>query len=185
MCQDTGLAIVFVEIGQDLHVVGGDLREAVNEGVRQGCAEGYLRTSVRDLLTGENTGDNGLYPRPGLKDIPVLISTIDAWFGNMDRPLDFLKIDVQGAECRVLRGAAETIRRNPTIVALVEYYPLGLRLAGASGQELIDLLLFNRLSVRDARRPLSDGLDHLPVYEKKKHTNLICFGPNAEVPREL
>ena len=46
ICQDTGMAVVFLEIGQDAHIVGGDLTEAVNEGVRRGYKEGYLRKSV-------------------------------------------------------------------------------------------------------------------------------------------
>lgn len=58
LCQDTGLAILFIDIGQDVHIVGGDLREAVNEGVRQGYAEGYLRKSVCSPFTRANTGDN-------------------------------------------------------------------------------------------------------------------------------
>jgi fumarate hydratase subunit alpha len=58
MCQDTGLAVVFLEIGQDVHIVGGNLREAINEGVRQAYAEGYLRKSVCDPLTRKNTQDN-------------------------------------------------------------------------------------------------------------------------------
>lgn len=59
ICQDTGLAVVFLEIGQDVHVVGGDLYEAVNEGVRRGYVNGYLRKSVvKDPLIRENTGDN-------------------------------------------------------------------------------------------------------------------------------
>ena len=45
LCQDTGLAVVFVELGQDAHVIGNDLNEAINEGVRQGYKEGYLRAS--------------------------------------------------------------------------------------------------------------------------------------------
>ena len=58
VCQDTGVACVFLEIGQDVHIVG-DLTEAVNEGVRQGYAEGYLRKSVvGDPLQRVNTGDN-------------------------------------------------------------------------------------------------------------------------------
>ena len=58
VCQDTGVACVFLEIGQDVHIQG-DLTEAVNEGVRQGYAEGYLRKSVvRDPLDRVNTGDN-------------------------------------------------------------------------------------------------------------------------------
>ncbi len=59
LCQDTGVAVVFAEVGQDLHFVGGDLNEAIDEGVRQGYAEGYLRKSiVRDPLNRVNTGDN-------------------------------------------------------------------------------------------------------------------------------
>src|SRR5262245_15792317 len=46
VCQDTGMALVFVELGQDVHLVGGDLREAINRGVREGYQQGYLRKSV-------------------------------------------------------------------------------------------------------------------------------------------
>ena len=59
ICQDTGMAVVFLEIGQDVHFTGGDLEEAVNEGVREGYTEGYLRKSVvSDPLIRENTNDN-------------------------------------------------------------------------------------------------------------------------------
>lgn len=59
ICQDTGMAVIFMEIGQDVHFVGGYLEEAINEGVRQGYLEGYLRKSVvRDPLIRENTKDN-------------------------------------------------------------------------------------------------------------------------------
>ncbi|OAT81382.1 fumarate hydratase [Desulfotomaculum copahuensis] len=59
MCQDTGFAVVFLELGQEVHVTGGDLYEAVNEGVRRGYVEGYLRKSiVGDPLNRKNTGDN-------------------------------------------------------------------------------------------------------------------------------
>lgn len=59
VCQDTGMAVVFLKIGQDVHLTGGSLKEAVNEGVRQGYAEGYLRMSVvEDPLIRKNTGDN-------------------------------------------------------------------------------------------------------------------------------
>ena len=59
ICQDTGMACVFLEIGQDVHIVGGDLTEAVNEGVRCGYKNGYLRKSVvADPVRRGNTGDN-------------------------------------------------------------------------------------------------------------------------------
>ena len=58
ICQDCGLAVVFIEIGQDVHITGDDLKEAVNEGVRQGYMEGYLRKSACHPITRKNTGDN-------------------------------------------------------------------------------------------------------------------------------
>ncbi len=59
ICQDTGMAVIFLEIGQDVHFTGGDLGQAVEEGVRQGYAKGYLRKSVvGDPLLRENTKDN-------------------------------------------------------------------------------------------------------------------------------
>lgn len=59
ICQDTGMAVVFAEVGQDVHLEGGSLEDAVNEGVRRGYAEGFLRKSVvRDPLIRDNTKDN-------------------------------------------------------------------------------------------------------------------------------
>jgi len=59
MCQDTGLAVLMIELGQNVQIVDGDLTEALNEGVRQGYSEGYLRKSVlSDPLERKNTGDN-------------------------------------------------------------------------------------------------------------------------------
>ena len=59
ICQDTGMAVIFLEIGQDVHLQGGSLEDAVNKGVRQGYVEGFLRKSVvKDPLIRENTKDN-------------------------------------------------------------------------------------------------------------------------------
>ena len=59
ICQDTGMAVVFLEIGQDVHFEGGSLTDAINEGVRQGYVDGYLRKSVvKDPIERENTKDN-------------------------------------------------------------------------------------------------------------------------------
>ena len=59
ICQDTGMAVVFMEIGQDVHLTGGDLAEAIDEGVRRGYDKGYLRKSVvKDPVRRGNTGDN-------------------------------------------------------------------------------------------------------------------------------
>ena len=60
ICQDTGLAVVFADVGQDVHIIGGDFAEAVNEGVRRGYVDGYLRKSsvAEPLFERKNTGDN-------------------------------------------------------------------------------------------------------------------------------
>ena len=59
ICQDTGMAIIFIKIGQDVHFVGGSLEDAINEGVRRGYVDGYLRKSVvKDPILRENTKDN-------------------------------------------------------------------------------------------------------------------------------
>ncbi len=58
ICQDTGFTVVFVEFGQDVHLIGGDLNEAIHQGVRKGYQEGYLRKSVCHPFSRTNTGDN-------------------------------------------------------------------------------------------------------------------------------
>ena len=58
LCQDTGLVVVFVELGQEVHLVGGDMNEAIHEGVRQGYRDGYFRASSLDPLSRKNMGDN-------------------------------------------------------------------------------------------------------------------------------
>lgn len=59
ICQDTGMAVIFMEVGQEVHLTGGNITDAINEGVRQGYTEGYLRKSVvKDPLIRENTKDN-------------------------------------------------------------------------------------------------------------------------------
>lgn len=75
ICQDTGMAVFFVELGQDVHIEGGSLTDAINEGVRKGYTEGFLRKSVvKDPLIRENTKDNtpavihyDIVPGDGLK----------------------------------------------------------------------------------------------------------------------
>mgnify|MGYP000862134807 FL=1 len=59
ICQDTGMAVVFINVGQDVHITGGDITDAINEGVRRGYVDGYLRKSVvKDPIYRENTKDN-------------------------------------------------------------------------------------------------------------------------------
>ncbi len=112
LCQDTGLACVFLSLGQDVHVTGGSLSAAVNEGVRRGYAEGYLRKSaVADPLRRQNTGDN----TPALLHVDIVpgdglaITLAPKGFGseNMSR-LAMLK--PSDGEEGVRRFIVETVR---------------------------------------------------------------------------
>ena len=109
ICQDTGMAVIFMEIGQDVHFVGGDFEEAVNEGVRRGYVDGYLRKSVvKDPLIRENTKDNTpaiLHTKivPGDK---VKITIAPKGFGseNMSRILMLKPADgIEGVKMRFWR----------------------------------------------------------------------------------
>ena len=101
ICQDTGMAVVFLEIGQDVHFEGGDLETAVNEGIRRGYQDGYLRKSVvGDPLVRENTKDN----TPGVihyRIVPgdkVKITVAPKGFGSENMSRIFMLKPADGAE---------------------------------------------------------------------------------------
>lgn len=101
ICQDTGMAVVFMEIGQDVHFEGGNLEEAVNEGIRQGYAEGYLRKSVvRDPLIRENTKDNtpGIIHYSIVDGDQVTITVAPKGFGSENMSRVFMLKPADGAE---------------------------------------------------------------------------------------
>lgn len=113
ICQDTGMAVVFLEIGQDVHLEGGSVEEAVNEGVRQGYTEGFLRKSVvKDPIDRVNTGDNT--PAvihysivPGEK---VTITVAPKGFGseNMSRVFMLKPADgIEGVKEAILKAVTE------------------------------------------------------------------------------
>lgn len=101
ICQDTGMAVVFLEIGQDVHFEGGNLEDAVNEGVRRGYVDGYLRKSVvKDPILRENTKDN----TPGIihyKIVPgdqVKIKVAPKGFGSENMSRVFMLKPADGIE---------------------------------------------------------------------------------------
>ena len=101
ICQDTGMAVVFLEIGQDVHFEGGNLEDAVNEGIRRGYVDGYLRKSVvKDPILRENTKDN----TPGIihyKIVPgdqVKIKVAPKGFGSENMSRVFMLKPADGIE---------------------------------------------------------------------------------------
>ena len=101
ICQDTGMAVVFLEIGQDVHFEGGLLEEAVNEGIRQGYTEGFLRKSVvNDPIIRENTKDNtpGIIHYKIVEGDQVKIKVAPKGFGSENMSRVFMLKPADGIE---------------------------------------------------------------------------------------
>jgi fumarate hydratase subunit alpha len=113
ICQDTGMAVVFIEIGQDVHFVGGNLEDAINEGIRQGYTEGYLRKSVvSDPIERVNTKDNtpGIIHYSIVPGDKVKITLAPKGFGseNMSRVFMLKPADgIEGVKAAVLTAVKD------------------------------------------------------------------------------
>lgn len=113
ICQDTGMAVIFIEIGQDVHFVGGILEDAINEGVRQGYKEGYLRKSVvGDPIIRENTKDNtpAIIHYSIVKGDKVKIKVAPKGFGseNMSRVFMLKPADgIEGVKKAILTAVSD------------------------------------------------------------------------------
>lgn len=112
LCQDAGMAVVFVEVGQDVHIRGGDLRAAINSGVKEGYRLGYLRPSTLDPITRVNLGDN----TPAIVHIDVvpgdkiMLHVLPKGFGgeNMSRVVLFHPaVGIEGAKDFVVQRVKE------------------------------------------------------------------------------
>ena len=101
ICQDTGMAVVFLEIGQDVHFEGGNLEDAVNEGIRRGYGDGYLRKSVvKDPILRENTKDNtpGIIHYKIVQGDQVKIKVAPKGFGSENMSRVFMLKPADGIE---------------------------------------------------------------------------------------
>ncbi len=176
ICQDTGMAIVFLNIGQDLHIEGMDLKEAVNEGVRQGYAEGYLRKSiVKDPLIRENTKDN----TPAVIHMDIVpgeqleITVAPKGFGseNMSRVFMLKPADgVEGIKNSVLEAVKDAgPNACPPIV-------VGIGLGGSFEKAA---LLAKKALTRNLDQP--SDLPHIAKLEKKllEEVNQLGIGPGG------
>ena len=176
ICQDTGVACVFLEIGQEVHIAGGDINQAVNEGVRQGYAEGYLRKSVvRDPLDRVNTGDNT--PAMIYYDIvpgdKIKITVAPKGFGSenmsqikMLRPSD----GIEGVKAFVLK-AVEEAGPNPCPPIIV-----GVGIGGTFDKAA---LLAKKALLRETGTPSADALYAKLEEELLEKINALGIGPQG------
>ncbi len=174
ICQDTGTACVFVDLGQDVHVEGGDLEEAINEGVRRGYREGYLRASiVRGPLDRVNTGDNApavVYTRivPGDR-VRLSVLAKGAGCDNMSRLAMLTPADGREGVLRFVVTAVAEAGPNPSPPLLV-----GVGLGGTFERAA---LLSKRALLRPVGEPSPDpSLAELEA-ELLRRINDLGIGP--------
>lgn len=176
ICQDTGMAVVFVEVGQDLRLIGGDLYDAIDRGVRRGYREGYLRKSVvRDPLDRVNTHDNTpaiihteIVPGDSLK-----LTVAPKGFGSENMSAVRMLTPADGLE-GVREFVLDTVINagpNPCPPIIV-----GMGIGGT--MEKAALLAKKALTRRiDCRNPLP----HIAALEEDllKRINSLCIGPQG------
>jgi len=176
ICQDTGVANVFIELGAEVHIAGAALGDAVNEGIRRGTREGYLRCSmVRDPLRRVNTGDNTpgvlfVLPVPG-EVVRIHVAPKGAGCENMSRSTMLIPAD--GRE-GVVRFVVEAVKKGganhcPPVV-------VGVGLGGdfAWAAVLAKKALLRRIGERH-RDELYAGLED----ELREKINALGLGPQA------
>jgi fumarate hydratase subunit alpha len=153
ICQDTGTVVVFLDLGQDVHVTGADLQSAIDEGVRRGYREGYLRASiVRTPLDRENTGDNTpaiVYTRivPGDR-ITLGVLAKGAGCDNMSRLTMLTPADGRGGVIEFVTRTVAEAGPNPSPPLIV-----GVGLGGTFEQAAL-------LAKRSLLRPVGAASNH-------------------------
>ena len=176
-CQDTGYTVVFLDIGQDVHVTGADLTDAVNDGVRRGYSDGYLRGSiVRDpLFDRRNTGDNTpafLHTRivPG-DQIRIQVDAKGAGSENMGKHAMLKPADgIEGAKEFVLQAVAES---GPNAC------PPGIIGVGIGGNFELSAVIAKRALMRKVGRPNPDPQIAELEAELYEKCNALGLGPEA------
>ena len=190
ICQDTGMAVVFINVGQDVHLTGGDITDAINEGVRRGYVEGYLRKSVvSDPILRENTKDN----TPGVIHYEIIagenieITVAPKGFGseNMSRVCMLKPADgIEGVKNAVI----ETVKiagpnACPPVVVGVGVGGTFEKCAILAKKALTrDLNTHNKISyVADLEKELLEKINELEIGPGGLGGKMTALGVNVEV----
>lgn len=176
ICQDTGTAVVFLDLGQDVHVTGAGLQEAIDEGVRRGYREGYLRASVvRGPLDRQNTGDNTpaiVYTRivPGDR-LTLSLLAKGAGCDNMSRLAMLTPAEGRHAVVDFVTRAVAEAGPNPSPPLVV-----GVGLGGTFEQSA---LLAKRALLRRVGEPSPDPSAAALEAELRRRINDLGIGPGG------
>lgn len=170
ICQDTGMAVIFMELGQDVHLVGGDINEAINQGVRRAYRDGYFRASVLSPLERINTRDN----TPAIVHMRIVpgdriaLTAAPKGFGSENMSRLWMLTPFQGIE-GVKTAVVETVRLaggNPCPPVVVG--------VGIGGTAECAMLMAKHTLTRDCGQPSSDPV--LAAMEKELLERINCLG---------
>ena len=175
ICQDTGMAVLFMEVGQDVHFVGGDLQEAVNRGVRRAYREGCFRASVLSPLTRVNTKDN----TPAILHVRIIpgdrvrLTAAPKGFGSENMSRRWMLTPAQGIE-GVRDAVVETVRLaggNPCPPVVVG--------VGIGGTAECAMLMAKHSLTRDCGEPSPDPMLADMERELLARMNDLGIGPQG------
>lgn len=175
LCQDTGMMVIFLELGQDVHIEGGDLYHAVQQGVRRSYRDHYFRKSVLDPITRENTGDNtpAVIHTEIVPGDTLTITAAPKGFGseNMSR-LAMLKPSdgIEGAEDFIVDTVAQA-GGNPCPPLIVG--------VGIGGTMELACLLAKKALLREAGAPHPDANIAAMERELLDRINALGIGPQG------
>ena len=152
VCQDTGMSVVLLEIGQDVHLTGAPLKEAVDDGVRRAYADGYFRMSVCDPLTRENTGDN----TPAQLHVELVegdkvsVTFLPKGFGSENMSRIFMLTPAEGRD-GIVNAIVETVRAAGSRPCPPVYVGVGIGGAFDSSAFLAKKALTREIGTRHSR----------------------------------
>ena len=190
ICQDTGMAVVFIKVGQDVHLIGGSLTDAINEGVRQGYVDGYLRKSVvKDPIYRENTKDNtpAIIHYEIVEGEQVEITVAPKGFGSENMSRIFMLKPADGIE-GVKNAVIETVKiagpnACPPVVVGVGVGGTFEKCAILAKKALTrDLNTHNEISyVADLEKELLEKINKLEIGPGGLGGKMTALGVNVEV----
>ena len=190
ICQDTGMAVVFIKVGQDVHLIGGSLTDAINEGVRQGYVDGYLRKSVvKDPIYRENTKDNtpAIIHYEIVEGEQVEITVAPKGFGSENMSRIFMLKPADGIE-GVKNAVIETVKiagpnACPPVVVGVGVGGTFEKCAILAKKALTrDLNTHNEISyVADLEKELLEKINELEIGPGGLGGKMTALGVNVEV----
>ncbi len=136
------------------------------------------------LYLSEGRADNRIYDSyDGRKSIEIESINLDNYFKDSSEKIDFIKIDVQGAEGRVIQGMSLTLQKNKDIEIMIEFWPIGLKMSGILAEELINLLQKYQFKLYYFSGEPVNTTELLQTYtpERGNYTNLLCSTGNKGV----